>query len=111
MAIIRPKQPFVDWANFVSNDGKQYTIEELNTECNAILLPEYQSDEHMADIFEDLYSDIFELELSSWLTDESEWPRRRTVKIFREWFDVEIHSMVFDPFQYKIEKEPYVYEL
>jgi hypothetical protein len=51
VAIIRPKQPFVDWANSVSNDGKQYTIEELNTECNAILLPEYQSDDHLAAIF------------------------------------------------------------
>jgi hypothetical protein len=109
VAIVKPRQPFVEWANSVSNDGKQYTIEDLSSECNAILLPEYQSDEHLAAIFEDLYSDVFEVELSSWVTDKAKWPRRRTAEIFREWFEVEVHSMVFDPFQYKIEKEPYVY--
>ena len=29
--------------------------------------------------------------------------------MFLEWFEVEYHSMVFDPFEDDIEKEPYDY--
>jgi hypothetical protein len=40
VAIIRPKQPFVDWANSIS-EGEDFTVEDLNAECNAVLLPDY----------------------------------------------------------------------
>lgn len=39
---------------------------------------------------------IFEMELSGWSIDENLWPKKRTFKIFREWFEIELHSMVFD---------------
>jgi hypothetical protein len=36
------------------------------------------------------------MELSGWSIDENLWPKKRTFKIFREWFEIEPHSMVFD---------------
>ena len=31
-----------------------------------------------------------------WYTDESLWPKKRTLKMFREWFAIEYRSMVWD---------------
>ena len=59
VAIIRSKQPFVDWANSIS-EGEDFTVEELNVECNAVLLPEYGADDYDGVLLEDFYQDIFE---------------------------------------------------
>ena len=34
--------------------------------------------------------------LGSWMLDEAVWPAKRTRAMFEKWFDVSIHSMVFD---------------
>jgi len=104
-AIIRPKQPFVVWVNSVADEGHQYSIEDFRTDCSVILLPETDSDEHAESILKDLFSSIFDLDLSGWITDESAWPDNRTYEMFKEWFDVEFHSMIFDPYEDDIEKE------
>jgi hypothetical protein len=78
-------------------------------ECHVILLPEYDLHEDAEVIIKELYNDIFEVELSGWITDKSKWPENRTYEKFLEWFDVELHSMVFDPFEENIEKKPYEY--
>jgi hypothetical protein len=109
VAIIKPRQAFVDWANSVSDDEREYTIDDLSVECNAILLPEYDSEEHSEAILEDVYAEVFEIELSSWITDEREWPKGITFGLFKEWFDVQFHSMVFDLLHDEIEKDFYTY--
>jgi hypothetical protein len=35
-------------------------------------------------------------------TDETVWPRKRTLALFREWFTVELHSVVEDLCDYKL---------
>jgi len=105
-AIIKSKQPFVEWVNSVASEGRQYSIDDFSTDCSVILLPEIDSDEHAEATLKDLFSDIFEVELSGWITDESAWPQSRTYEMFQEWFDVEFHSVVFDPFEDDIEKDP-----
>ena len=45
-------------------------------------------DKHFAYFFEDW--------LEGWCTDPSMWPKRRTRRMFRDWFDVRIHTMVED---------------
>ena len=39
---------------------------------------------------------LFDSILFDWITDESMWPQNRTLKMFRDWFDIEVHSMVWD---------------
>jgi hypothetical protein len=107
IAIIKPKHQFVDWANSVSDKGYQFSISDLSIEYNIVLLPEYDLKEDTEAIIKELYNDIFEVELSGWITDKSKWPKNRTFEKFLEWFDVEFHSMVFDPFEDNIDKEPY----
>ena len=108
VAIIRPKRPFVDWANSIS-EGEEFTIEDLNVECNAVLLPDYIADNYDGVLLEDFFKDIFELELSSWTTDYSQWPRNIDYEEFLKWFDFELHSMVFDSLDDVIERKPYSY--
>ena len=48
---------------------------------------------------------IFELELWGWITAEELWPQKRNWRMFKEWFDIEINSEVFDLVDGRIEKE------
>ena len=110
VAIIKPKQPFADWVNSFPDAGDdQYTIQDFSTDCSVILLPVVDSDEQAEAFVKDIFQDLFELELSSWMTDDDTWPEKITYKMFLEWFDVEFHSMVFDSLKDDIEKDPYDY--
>jgi len=42
------------------------------------------------------YLEVFENELYGWHTDESEWPANRDLETFRQWFTIELHSVVED---------------
>ena len=41
-------------------------------------------------------AEIFERELDGWHTDDTAWPKRRTLATFKQWFTIEMHSMVED---------------
>ena len=107
VAIIKPQQPFVDWVNSVADAGDQYSVHDFSTDCSVILLPVVDSDEHAEVLIKEMFQNVFEMELLSWMADDEIWPENITYKMFKEWFDVEFHSMVFDPLQSDIEKEPY----
>ena len=110
VAIIKPQQPFADWVNSVADAGDdQYSIQDFSTDCSVILLPVVDSDEHAEAFIKEMFQDLFELELSSWMTDDDTWPENITYKMFLEWFDVEFHSMVFDSLKDDVEKDPYDY--
>jgi hypothetical protein len=108
VAIIRPKQPFVDWANTIV-DGEQYSVSDFSTDCSVILLPVTDSDEEAEAFIKDIFKDAFEMELSSWVVDDEMWPENITYEMFLDWFEVEYHSMVFDSLKDDIEKENYDY--
>ena len=96
VAIINPKQPFLDWLESQPDRDLATTLEELRTECNALLIREYDSVEQAMRYIERNHKYIFELHLFDWYTDETMWPEKRTLSVFRKWFDVEIYSVVYD---------------
>ena len=49
--------------------------------------------------------DPFELQLAAWTEDESAWPATRDLKTFREWFRIDVHSVVVDVPDDEIEGE------
>lgn len=50
--------------------------------------------------------DVFFInELNDWCTDEEEWPKKRTYKMFADWFDIEAHSMILDLEETEISKD------
>jgi hypothetical protein len=95
LVLIKAKQPFINWVN-----RKPFSIPltpaDVNQDCLTILVPDFNtSAELMAYIapFKEIW---FEIELATWNQDEQSWPNPRTSALFDEWFDLEIHSMVWD---------------
>ncbi|WP_018342523.1 hypothetical protein [Cytophaga aurantiaca] len=91
--LVRPKKPFFDWVNNVFKDDEP--ISELE-ECNIYLIREMDSNDAIQKWLKKNFDNIFINELNDWYTEEDVWPSNRTFKMFSEWFDVELHSMILD---------------
>jgi hypothetical protein len=95
LIILRPKQPFLEWARSLDDDSK-VTLESLNEDSTAFLIPEIWQDSDQAAFLKTCYDILFEEQLEGWWTDEAAWPQARDSKMFLDWFEVEFHSLVFD---------------
>jgi len=42
------------------------------------------------------YQALFEAELEEWYPDPALWPEDRSYPVFRDWFDVECHTVLLD---------------
>ncbi len=72
------------------------TVPRARPYGSAYLLPEGVEEEDLLVWVEDNYTVLFESQLSAWTEDESAWPQQRSLKMFREWFRVDLHSVVVD---------------
>jgi hypothetical protein len=94
--IVKPKQPYIDWANSLEDGGVK--LGEDYTPEHTIYLVEdmtgYLIDKE--EIIKPHFAFIFEEELNGWHRLESNWPAKRDLATFLDWFEVEIHSMVLD---------------
>ena len=97
--LVGPRQPYIDWALGLDESG---LAPEHDSEKTVYLIPEYNDDIEALEILSQFYTFIFEEELGGWHTDETAWPKNRTFKIFREWFDVQFHSIVDDLCDYEL---------
>ena len=96
VAIIKPKQPLVDWVNCTVPLSTPVSQEELENDCTAILVPDLGSLEAVLEYLQPLKPLLFEMELEDWDLDPIDWPKERTDEVFDAWFDIEVHSMVWD---------------
>lgn len=92
---VRAKEPFLHWLNSLP-DPEKYTLDEVNSDQSAFLLPEYEADDKKENLLKKYYKPIFEEKLNGWWQDPDAWPPKRDLKTFKKWFDVEFHSVVFD---------------
>jgi hypothetical protein len=90
--LIRPKKPFFDWLCSIYPDDK---VSEKD-ECNIYLIHERGSNQEVLQWLKRNYDGIFTNELNDWYTNEDRWPKKRTYKMFSDWFAVEVHSMILD---------------
>jgi len=101
--VVKAKKPFYDWINYVdpiypvvdNDEGTVYLIKELDTKAK------------IENWLKKNYDKIFTNELNSYHTVEAEWPQKRTFKIFKEWFSIEISSLVVDMLDTPIIKDEY----
>ena len=100
--IVRPKKPFFDWLNALFEGEEPIQNKEEN---NVYLIREFDNNEDINRWVDNNYQTIFDNELNDWYTDESRWPKNRTLSMFKSWFDVEVNSMVLDLEDFEIEKE------
>lgn len=107
VAVIKPKQAFLDWLNAVpGNDMVDLTLDSLRSDCTVILLPEFNEPEEAVAHIDEQYEQLFKVEVASWYDDEDLWPKDMSLKAFWEWFDVEIHSTVLDTVDADISNTP-----
>jgi hypothetical protein len=90
--VVKPQKPFFDWINFIYPESPVNEKEE----ANICLIREMESNEAIGKWLKRNFDRIFQNELNDWHTAEEDWPKRRTFKIFQDWFSYEIHSMVLD---------------
>lgn len=102
-------QPYLDWARTrdagFSTGGLTISVARSRAHGSAFLLPEVDREEDLLEWVEDNYEWLFEFQLSAWTEDESAWPQHRDLKMFRQWFRVETHSVVVDVGEDDIEGE------
>jgi hypothetical protein len=104
---VRPKQPYVDWANALDHDGPRMSPERLRERSVYLIedLSEYLVDEES--VIKRYFKEIFAHELRAWHRIEDDWPKKRGFVTFMDWFEVEVHSMVLDIDRSRIDTEPY----
>ena len=91
-----PKQPYLDWANSLDEDAPKIGV-DFWPEKNVYLIEDLVDVEvDVAAIVAPYFQAIFEDELNSWHGAPSDWPAKRDLTTFLDWFDVEIHSIVLE---------------
>ncbi len=91
--IVRVKQPFIDWANSL-DDGPSANLR--THESTLMLVDEMEDPAEWPHAEKGLWERIFEYQLSGWHRDPKDWPHPRTLSMFHEWFDIELHLGVYD---------------
>ena len=100
-----PKQPYIDWANALDDDGPRMNVEEHHGEDTVYLVDDVGDDEDTSEVVRRYYSVIFEQELADWHTFESAWPGNRDFQTFTEWFHIQVNSVVLDLCNYRVKSE------
>ena len=98
LVTITPKLPFLDWLLTADpHPPSNLTLAELRDDSEAFLIPDdvAEDTEQAAKWVEKHWRMFFTHCLAGWITDESLWPKT-SLKLFREWFDITYHSMVWD---------------
>jgi len=102
--IVRAKEPFVKWINSLP-DPAGVSRKQVDLDNTAYLLPEYAYDDEKEELLGQFFDLIFQEQLSGWWTDESDWPQKRDIAMFKEWFEVDFHSTVLDLVDAPLEKD------
>jgi len=89
-----PKQPFLDWLEKTFFPGKLPQV--LLEENTMYLLDAIDDKKSVEKWLKKNFDQIFSNELNEWTDDKKDWPKNRTYKMFAEWFDVKICSMIYD---------------
>lgn len=99
--LVKAKKPFYDWLNYVD---PEFPVVE-NEEGTVYLVKEMQSNDKIENWLKKNYDKIFVNEMNDFHTIETDWPQKRTYKIFKEWFSIEISSLIVDMEDKELEKE------
>jgi len=93
--IVRPKKPFCDWLRAVDyEDAPEVTLDQMGP--TLYLIPEYEDPADADKVLKKVCDEIFCRELEGWYTDVNVWPKDRSLKVFKQWFDVQHYEVVED---------------
>jgi hypothetical protein len=89
-----PTKLYVDWFNYVTNDGVNYTINNL--ESISFLINDFDTRMEFDCWLERNYQLLFQIRLSYSCTDKNQWPENRTLAVFKSWFDIIHCDLILD---------------
>ena len=92
--IIKPLQPFLDWCSHLYPNS----LEEMKATKTFLISEDIEDVEAW---LKKKFKKIYEFELETWHLNKKEWPQKRNYKIFKEWFQIDISTQVYD-----FEKKP-----
>lgn len=97
VVVLRPKLPFLKWIATVEPDIS-LTLEQLRAEQDAMLVfsPEIETIHGAQEWAYRNWQRLFDKSLFDWYTDEKYWPQGRDLALFKVWFDIEWHPIVWD---------------
>lgn len=78
--VVKAKKPMIDWLNQIYPD---HPVSE-NMEGNIYLLRQMDGNEEIKKWLKQNFDPIFQHELNDWNTNEDNWPKNRTFKLFQE---------------------------
>ncbi len=105
--LVKRKKPYIDWANTLDEDGPRLSLDEPMKDSTVYLVDEIGYESDGEEVLKKHYAIIFEQELVEWHLVEKDWPQKRDLKTFKDWFEVEAHSMVLDVSDYAFEFEEF----
>ena len=98
--VLKYKDVAIRWINDADpmKKGVRITVEEANDDRTVYLISDADGDskDTLDRWIKKNYKTLFETELEDWYTDPSLWPQEITLKLFREWFEVEYHTELVD---------------
>ena len=100
--IVRPKQPYVDWANSVDDDGSRAILQEVRIDPSIYLVETVGFLEDFDLLVDNTWEWISKEQLNGWMRDPDSWPERLTREMFLEWFDCELSTMIWDMLKTRI---------
>ncbi len=100
--IVRPKQPYIDWANSVDDDAPRAILQELRTDPSIYLVEIIDVLEDFDLLIDDTWEWIFREQLNGWMRDPGLWPEVLTREMFLQWFDCELSTMIWDMLKTRI---------
>lgn len=96
VAVLRPTDKMLHWIKTLPHAPDVVTMKNLQTDCTALLLPTFESP-RQADLYlKQICEGILESELIAWGIPTIDWPKVRDYALFKEWYKVEYHSIIFD---------------
>lgn len=98
IVVLKPKQAFLDWinTNLATSTESLLDLSSIRIDCNSYLIPEVSEIEDGIAYVDEFFESLFQLELSSWTEDQALWPQELSLKMFWEWFDIEISPTLID---------------
>lgn len=98
IVVLKPKQNFLEWVNtnLATSTDSLLDLSSIRIDCNSYLIPEVSEIEDGVAYVDEFFESLFQLELASWTEDQTLWPQELSLKMFWEWFDVEISPTLID---------------
>ncbi|MFB9057713.1 hypothetical protein ACFFU9_13275 [Mariniflexile ostreae] len=90
--VLKAKQPFFNWLNGLYPNEAQHSYLDFST--NVYLVGDEEDD--LEKWLKKKFDKLFIKELNQWHTNKKDWPQKRTFKMFKEWFEVNLSDMVYD---------------